>query len=546
MKLQLLIVDDEILFAEGIRSDIHWESLGVSDIFMAHNIRQAKQIFAHHRIDIMLCDIEMPRGSGLELLSWVRTNYPVTESIFLTCHADFKFAQQAIQLGSSDYLLKPVPPAKLEQTLLSVCDKINKRSEMQQYSRYGQFWFQHQPMLIERLWVDILNQTIPSNAEAIRQAAADRNIPFSMEMLFLPVLISLQRYHEPLNKRDEKIFEYALRNSAEEMIVGQKQFGQVAALDDQRLIAILSWEYDTDMVDTEIEQLKQKCESYIASCHRFFNCDISCFIGNKSLVYDLPETVRELRALDRNNVAYDNKVFLLSGQAHSASAVTMPEMAVWAVMLQEGVIEDVYAKVKDYLAQLVRTAGLDAAVLHQFHHDFMQMVYHVMKLKGIQAHQLLSDAASMELSAQATRSVTDMIAWVKHMMARSFRYADTMSVAQSMVQRIKDHIAQQLDDGQLSRETIAGFVYLNPDYLDRTFKKETGMSITEYLVQQRIAMAKELLCKTDLTVSCIASHVGYTNLAHFSKRFKHYSSMNPNQYRQHYSRNDTTEKSKSE
>lgn len=508
--MQMLIVDDEMLFVEGLKSDLHWETFGVSTVHTAYNIRQAKEIYEAHPIDIMLCDIEMPQGSGLELLTWVRERYPKTESIFLTCHADFKFAQQAIQLGCFDYLLKPVALAQLEEVIVKARAKINKESELQQYSRYGQFWVQHQPLLIERFWLDILHETIPSNLEAIRTSAADRNIPFSEEMRFLPVLISVQRFYKELSLRDEKIMEYAIQNSAEEMIVEQKEKGQVLLLGSRNLLAIVSWDQEAE---PEMERLKQKCEAFISSCRQFFYCDISCYIGNRTFVHELPSMVHELSHLEKNNVAYNNTVFMLSGKKQSFKPVAMPDLHVWSVMLKEGSMTKVLSEVERYLESMMQTGELDARVLHQFHHDFLQMLYHVIMLKGIQARELLSDTVSMELAPRATRSVTDTIAWIKHIMERSLQYVNTVEQTQSVAERVRNHITLHLNEQELSREEIANHVYLNPDYLDRIFKKETGISVTEYLVQERMGMAKELLSKSGMSISSIATHVGYSNLA---------------------------------
>jgi two-component system response regulator YesN len=64
-----------------------------------------------------------------------------------------------------------------------------------------------------------------------------------------------------------------------------------------------------------------------------------------------------------------------------------------------------------------------------------------------------------------------------------------------------------------------------------------GISVTEYVCQQRFAIAQELLSTTDLPISSVACHVGYTNLSHFSRKFKKQTNMNPNEYRMKHSKN---------
>ena len=104
----LLIVDDETLTLDLLCNAIHWQDLNITHVFAAKNSNAAQNYFKNTKIDVMICDIEMPGGSGLELLRWVRTNSYSTETIFLTSHAEFKYAQEAIKLNCLNYLLKPV------------------------------------------------------------------------------------------------------------------------------------------------------------------------------------------------------------------------------------------------------------------------------------------------------------------------------------------------------------------------------------------------------------------------------------------------------
>ncbi|MFC0216001.1 response regulator [Paenibacillus chartarius] len=526
--MQLLIVDDEIHAIEGVRSGVNWQKLGITAVYSASTVKQAKDVFESERIDIMLCDIEMPQATGLELAEWVRERYPRTATIFLTCHADFKYAKQALQLGSLDYILKPIPFAELEKTIHKAIEKIHKDSEIVQFSQYGQFWVQHQPMLIERFWLDIIHQAIPPRAEAIRSAATERNIPYDDAMSFVPVLISVQRWHKPLTLRDEKIMEYALKNAAEESMAGRNRSGQVISLGSGRLLVILHAEESGAGYE---RSLKQACERYIEACKRYFYCDLSCYIGETVHGHDMVGMVNRLRDDEKNNVAYNNKVFQVSGVPLQASLQELPDMGVWAVMLKEGEYRKVLREATTYLDRMVQQNAMDAKWLQQFYQDFQQMIYVGLQDKGIQAHQLFSDPLSLDYSAHATRTVTDLVSWMDHAVGRAVAYVETVEQSQSVVNRVMSFIKRHIAE-DLSREDIASHVFLNPDYLTRIFKKETGMAISDYLFQERLKLAQELLAKTDMPISAVASHIGYANFSHFSRMFKKHTDMNPNEYRQ--------------
>ncbi|HZG74429.1 MAG TPA: response regulator [Paenibacillus sp.] len=529
--VHLLIVDDEVHAVEGIRSGVDWAKLGVTGVYSAFNAKQAQEAFRRERIDIMLCDIEMPQASGLELTEWVRTHSPKTETIFLTCHADFKYAKQALKLGSLDYVLKPIPYKELEDVIRKAVEKIGKDTELAEYSQYGRFWFQHQPMLIERFWLDVLSQTIPSNAEAVKRAAADRNIPYAEELRFVPVLISVQRWHKPLKLRDEKVLEYALQNTAEEVLLGARRDGQILSIGNGRLLALLSAEHRADAESS----LKQTCERYIDTCRQYFYCDLSCYVGGKTQGHDMFDMVQRLYAMEKNNVAYNNKVFLVSEYKPHNPVNRLPDMESWGVMLKEGKGDRVLEDAERFIERQVGQDGLDASGLHQFYQNFQQMLYYVLQTKGIQAHQLFSDDVSVERSANATRSVTDVRAWMNHAVRKAMEYAFAIEQSQSVIERVKQFIKLNLAK-DLSREEIANHVFLNPDYLTRIFKKETGMAVSDYLFQERLKLAQELLSKTDMPISAVASHIGYANFSHFSRMFKKYTNLNPNEFRQSHRR----------
>ncbi|WP_372629640.1 response regulator [Cohnella sp.] len=525
--LQALIVDDERWMAESVKTGLRWEELGIGGVQLAYNIRQAKETFEKRPVDLMICDIEMPQGSGLELLTWVKERYPQTECVFMTCHADFKYAQQAMQLGSIDYLLKPVSTAELEKAVMKAIQKIGKETKLLEYSRLGQFWNKHQPLLAERFWLDIIRHAIAPSPEAIRAAAAERNIPFAPQMKLVPVLIEVQRFHKELSQREVRMIEYALRNGAEETLLNDGG-GQMVALEAPRLLLAIAAADESGRMGPG--PLRQASEKYIRACNEYFYCDISCYIGDAVYSHQLSAAVQQLTLLSENNVAFANKAFLLSEPRPSARA-PLPTMDLWSVMLTEGSADKVLAEAEQFLQRSVDREGVDADALNRFQQNFMQTAYYSLKLKGVHAHQLFGDPESVKLAVRASGSVVDMIAWVRHLVAKAVSYAGKAEQSRSIVDKVKMYISRHLEAEDLSREELANQVYLNPDYLDRLFKKEAGMSVTDYVVRERMQLARELLAKTNMPIAAIAGKAGYANISHFSRRFKKLVGIGPYDYR---------------
>lgn len=527
---QLLIVDDELIAVEGLKSGVQWSEIGITRLFTAHSPEQAKAVFLRERVDILLCDIEMPQGTGLELLKWVREEFPDTETIFLTCHANFQYAKQAIQLGSLDYLLKPIPYQDLEETIKRAISKLDQHYQISEFSQYGKYWVQYQPLLVERFWLDILNQSIPGDAEAIARAAEERNIPYSPEMLFLPVYIRIRRWQKRITLRDEKIMEYAIRKSAEEVLLNDLNDGLLISFGNGGMLAMLSVESDKASSDS----LKAACEKFTEACHSYFYAGVVCYIGETVTGHGMANMFLKLRKEDTNNVAYEQGVFFLQDFSLPSIGDLPSDMGIWSVLLKEGAHDQLLEAVKKYMQSLVESNQLNLDLLYQFIQDFQQMAYYALQVKGFQAHQLFSDSSSTSLYMAATKSATDAMNWIAHILDKSITFLASVDQTQSVADKARAYIQEHLAE-DISREDIANHVFLNPDYLTRIFKKETGMSVSDYLLQQRLGMAAGLLVNTDLSVSSIASKVGYANFSHFSRMFKKYMHLNPVEYRtQHH------------
>lgn len=122
--MNILIVDDEVLEAEIIQKLIDRKRFPYSTVYVAQNMSEAVGILRKYPVAVILCDIEMPQGSGLELTRWIRKHEIEAEVIYLTGHAEFTYATEALRLGAMDYLLKPVEQEDLMRALEKVARKI--------------------------------------------------------------------------------------------------------------------------------------------------------------------------------------------------------------------------------------------------------------------------------------------------------------------------------------------------------------------------------------------------------------------------------------
>ncbi|OMF18868.1 DNA-binding response regulator [Paenibacillus sp. FSL H8-0548] len=508
----LLIVEDEVYIANKLKSSLDWKELGISDIFVVHNIRQAKELFEKYLIDIMICDIEMPQGNGIELLEWIREHNLKTESMFLTCHADFEYTKKAIQLGSLDYLLKPVQQEELRAVILKALKKINKE----------------RPRIIEHFWLDLIHQSIPSNPEKIRENIAIQNIPYSETTSFLPILIGVQHWEKKLSIREENIMEYALRKTAEELLLQKGMNGQIIQVKRGYILVVIPFVETYSFA--EREKVKESCQSFIQACNQYLYCQLSCYIGETVIIQDMLGIYERLVDFHHDNVSLNNQVFFYQEKTIADETIPLPQMNVWSEMLKFGNKHKLLMETMEFLESWKQLKGIDAKKLQQFYQSFLQMLLYALQQKGLMADRVFSNHLSPDRALIATRSVKDLQIWIKELLEIAFLHMFDNESSLSVVDKIKIYITSQLDQA-LSRQYIADHIGLSPDYIVKIFKKETGLSISDYIVQERIRISKDLLTKSDLPISSIALAVGFSNFAYFSTIFKKEVCMTPQDYR---------------
>ncbi len=136
----LLLVDDEKITIQGMLDGVRWKDCGISGVLTASGTEQAKEVLLSNKVDLLLCDIEMPGGSGIELLRWIRKENNEIPCAFLTCHADFLYAKEAVKLGCVDYLLKPLAYSEIEELIVKMVRQIHLQRDRQRITQYGEQW----------------------------------------------------------------------------------------------------------------------------------------------------------------------------------------------------------------------------------------------------------------------------------------------------------------------------------------------------------------------------------------------------------------------
>lgn len=525
--MKAIIVDDEVQTVRAIKYSVNWDKLNISEVFTAYNIAHAKEIFAKEIIDIAVCDIEMPQGSGLDLLQWMKKMNLETESILLTSHSEFEFAKQAIALGCMDYLVKPIPFDQLEEVIAKAITEINVKRQLKEYSKYGEFWVNNQGIIEKSFWSELLRGNLSGGPSDIAEQAKMRNVLYKVDEQYQLIMISKKRLSMNLNEWNENMLDFALKKVASEMITNDKKADSSFFLDGQLIVLVRS----TENIDT----IRKECNKYIRFCEKKFACQVSCYIGGVVYGEQLADMYLKLKEMDKNNVAQICKVFDINeGNTAIDSEFDIFKVNLeWTLMLHKGEKEQLVNAIKNNIQCLAEEERLNGQVLSIIQQDILQMVYAFLEQKGIQAHQLFKDDTSQDLYNHSRNSTECMMNWIHYFINKTIDFTDKVTKSQSVISKVKDYIKNNLKSN-ISRDDIANYVFLNPDYLTRIFKKSTGQSLTEYINDQRIERSTFLLIHSETPISDIALDVGYDNFSYYSKVFKKMTGMTPSEYRKEY------------
>ena len=122
-------VEDETAVRDMMIHSVNWAEYGIEFCGTAENGESALPAILQSEPDILITDIKMPFMNGLELIRLVRQTFPDISAVILSGYSDFDYMQEAIHLGVTDYILKPITPVKLMKALTRAVQQIADRRD---------------------------------------------------------------------------------------------------------------------------------------------------------------------------------------------------------------------------------------------------------------------------------------------------------------------------------------------------------------------------------------------------------------------------------
>ncbi|MFC4600341.1 helix-turn-helix domain-containing protein [Cohnella hongkongensis] len=530
--LTMLVVDDELYALKGMTEGIDWSDLPIGAVLEAESVAEAKRHMAEATIDLIISDIEMPEASGLELLRYIRETSPNTLTIFLTGHARFEYAQEALHMGCFDYVLKPIDHEVLKGIVARAIEEVQRRREQAEFERtlddYRRQWVRQLPVLIDRFWRELLNGRIGLSPERLDREFEQLDIPLTAERgRVLPILLSVEQWDVELDSRDESIMEYALRKAAAETILGE-QAGAVVQDPGEFSLVLL---YLTEEDAPDRQTLLNRSRKFVQACRDYFHCRVSCYLGIPVRLIDLPAAAQRLLQLERANVTVSQTVIDADGgceELQGGQPIALPSFLEWATLLDNGRTNELLGAIEAAIDQFQREAA-GRETLELLRYGLLHLLYQAAFRAGVSIHEALDPAELAD--PQAARSPQALKAWaIRSVRTCAEAFQDRMRDSSAIVAKVQAFIQDNLQK-ELNRDDIARSVFRNPAYVSRLFRKETGLSLTDYITQCRIERAKRLLAETNDKISRIAEELSYAHFSYFAKLFKKMTGLSPQEYR---------------
>lgn len=131
--IKVFLVEDEIVIREGIKKNINWQQEGFEFVGEASDGELAYPLISNTKPDILITDIKMPFMDGLELSRLVKKKLPDIKILVLSGYNEFEYAKEAIGIGITEYLVKPVSGEKLLEAVKKVAKIIEEERQQKQF-----------------------------------------------------------------------------------------------------------------------------------------------------------------------------------------------------------------------------------------------------------------------------------------------------------------------------------------------------------------------------------------------------------------------------
>ncbi|WP_338551437.1 response regulator [Paenibacillus sp. KS-LC4] len=552
---KVMVVDDERWIRRGLIQMIPWEELGLELACEAVDGEEGYELALLHKPDLLFLDMRMPGFDGKELLGMLAESLPDVVTIVVSGYSDFEYTKEAIRHKAFDYLLKPLKREELITVLGKALSLLSERDLRQEQQRRDS----------QKKWLlDILQRGVPL-AQAQTQASAPSSVipeakraSLTQSLTELPegaagnkallLLAQPDYYTEQVSIQEAVgIIETRLQQCQSFYFEGCWSF--VAAASPINLGEIALCLFGSRFEHAEIQRLATLLQGIL---REETGTSYSISAGSKDCPPNqLPAVYSKLQqrldgrqlgdmaimefvecALEPEEMLVKQPPHLPTSAGNADFYPTELEQAL-LVQLQLGNVEQLRAEFNRFFNALAAPSQTVDGLRRS-----ATMLVHALERQLQAAHTSLE-----QLSGKSALAYMELIRLRKDHVSVKLLFEEQILPAlaaprgnsqgrhgEQLIREIQKLIELHYDQ-PLSLPQIAESRFLNADYVGRLFKKTTGSSFVDYLIDYRIAKATELMRYPQYKNYEIAELVGYEDYRYFSQIFKKKTGQTIGEYR---------------
>lgn len=530
---QVLLVDDEPIILSGIKFLIDWEKNNCAILDTARNGQEALDKIRSLSPDIVLCDINMPVLSGMQLIETVAAERPDIVFIMLTNHGDFDFAQNSLRLRAVDYLLKSQLEAEnLERSLARACKEREQRTKLARVNLVDNYLKSNNEQLLKDAFLRVVQASPSGNISDATTIFEENDVLSGYGILQLPLDFSAIPYYETFTDAEQtrlfswqsEVVEKMAKNFFEHSLVLSPDAQNTSLLVFCWGITAAQWSeilptFFTRLssASANVTQAKPSllATSWCMGADSLSVCRTQLFAlrdyyylsGESRLFYaDIPETTCRTLAL--------------SGIAGRLATELRAKNVVGCTHLFEKAIHHVST-----IPHQQSGAAWLCGELYSTTHEIVTTLF-----SAEEADSVFDTRAQgyREISHLSTR--TQVLAWLHTLQNKITIFLEQFSSGKSeLVEKARQYVQENVEK-RIMLQDVADTVCISPGYLSALFKKQYNQNFVDYINETKMNHACRLIEEGNHRIYEISYLLGFENAYYFTKVFKRHIGMTPTDY----------------
>lgn len=527
-KWRVLIVEDEFRIGLLIKKLIKWDEIGLECIGLADNGETALNIIENEDPDIVITDIRMPKVNGLELISTAKQKNGNIRFIIITGYKEFEYAHKALQYGVNDYLLKPVNEEEINKVLRKIHNELSHKRKEEEHLIKTVAASKH--IIKSKFLNNIIEQ---NDSHFLAEMKNSYDLMFNGDV-YRGFVIKLDYWdYEKHDKRQdlltvEKIItlvERDLKSCVKEQLLCEKE--------NLYIYCLINYDFSKSKETKNIiNNILSEIQAYLLNFELY-----EATIGIGSEVTEFAKIGSSIQEAYR---AVQNRIKAGTGRliyAHTLQLDNQVEVEEYLRKYKERYLMSIELYSRESFEQCVSQIFYDIRSLNDIDYsccyyiakDLIDLFFDNIGLKSNEGAALKQFLLNAYQHCYTIKRLTDLlIRYLGGYIDTCLRQLKTETT--KPIRIAKQYINEHYNE-KIVLEDIADMVGLNPVYFSVLFKKETGLNFSEYLVNYRMDIAKNLLRSTNDTIAAIADSVGYKDTRYFSQLFTRIVGIKPALYR---------------